>query len=143
MTVIDYDRALLLLEKARDEVGPGHVYVSPLPPLMFDEGIPHGLCVYFNPATRAPSCIVGHVLAYEGVTLDGVERHNESSVHTLAASRATGFEFTEKAVYLLNLCQDKQDCGEPWGKAIADAVAFVTGSYDWDPDTEALLEEKI
>lgn len=101
------------------------------------------LCVYFDPDSRAPSCIVGHVLAAHGVTLDGlnifaleaqergdvnVPLTNESSVSALVGAGVIGTKGDDRVRALLQSAQFSQDEGTPWGAAVAGAVNYVERS---------------
>lgn len=79
-----------------------------------------GMCAYFTPDGK-PSCIVGHALAIEGLTLDEVGGENTASVETLDEHlQATGrwWGLTPGAVEVLAVAQQSQDTGETWGEAL-------------------------
>jgi hypothetical protein len=101
---LTYVDALRLLEKAVADKGSGYVY----------ERIPLAdsqVCQYFH--AGQPSCIVGHVLAYEGVTQadlsDGLNR---------AGVGALGIEVDTETMLLLKLAQRFQDAGVAWGETV-------------------------
>lgn len=74
--------------------------------------------LYFDPATKCPSCIVGHALARAGWTpSDVVENVNPLSdeVRPLFAS--------EKAAKLALEAQDRADKGFTWARALKEAEA--------------------
>lgn len=102
---LDYDTALALLERAVAEKGADYAY-------------PRSYCVYFEP-DGSPSCIVGHVLAYMGVTRRDVLDWNRSPVLTLCSLEVIEADYLTQR--LLVLTQMHQDSGTPWGEAVAKA----------------------
>lgn len=53
------------------EENPNYVYKSP-------EG-DNGDCMYFDPDTKQPSCLIGHALADNGITFDDLKPLNISN----------------------------------------------------------------
>jgi hypothetical protein len=82
-----------------------------------------GECVYFDPATGCPSCMVGHVLSYKGITLKALEL-GEVSNTTDVADLVSGLviEVDVETQYLLTLAQSNQDEGSTWGRALKTAL---------------------
>jgi hypothetical protein len=106
---LNYNEALELLNRVVEEKGADHVY--------------QGKCVYFHGG--APACIIGHVMAYKGITPDDLEG-NENSMAALMLDLGED----QKTRILLSIVQSKQDGGIPWGEAVADAVRYVE---TWNP----------
>lgn len=108
---ITADEARELLQRAVNEKGADYVY-----PERFN-------CRYFN-EDGGPSCIVGHVLDYKGLTLDDVPGVENTAA--LLTIRGDGVikcdDLTSRA---LQEAQNVQDCGEPWGYALAEALAVL------------------
>lgn len=110
-TIITYEMAKDLLQRAVEERGEDYVYPRASSP---------GGCVYFED-DGTPSCIVGHVLAYLGYTKDDIEDFNDQSVG--AVSDAAPMDF--QARWLLRDAQIRQDQGTPWGRAVSEAIASM------------------
>lgn len=110
---IDIDRALDLLRRVV-EGREDYVYQR------LTDGSGEDVCAYFDLTTGQPSCLVGHVLAEVGVTLDTLpDRHNVGSgIHHLDVP---GVEMTRGARRVLSAAQRAQDRGTPWGEAAARA----------------------
>lgn len=78
-------------------------------------------CVYFDPASKAPSCIVGHLIARHGVTYDDVTavRYNCNIYTSVAGLRGEDIvDASDDVVDYLNRVQSAQDVRIPWGEAI-------------------------
>lgn len=119
-TQITFEEALAGLEKAIAAKGPEYVYR----PLLVDETEGRTACMYFEPDTGAPSCIVGHVLADHGFTLESVGAANsEETVKSLSARRILSLD--ERTETLLWQAQSRQDSGITWGEAVEHAKATV------------------
>ena len=121
MTItLTFDEAKQLVDRAIEEKGEGYVYEQVDVPAYTLE-----TCAYFHPETGQPSCIVGHVLAYKGVTAEqaaagdwntGVTaRGLKQNYDVLDADRST--------LMFLDAVQESQDHGDTWGKARADALS--------------------
>jgi hypothetical protein len=122
---ITYTEALEHMRKAVEVKGPDHVYREQL---QHDDG--RTICVYFNP-DATPSCLVGHVLAGVGVTLDDldgfidrdgyrVSLNTDQAVNDLVEH---GFiQVDPKTEQLLATAQTAQDHGAPWGDALKRAT---------------------
>jgi hypothetical protein len=81
------------------------------------------LCAYFDPVTKAPSCIVGQVLAYKGVTFDDMfaqDKNVYASAGTLIDTKFIKADNETRA--LLEIVQSEQDAGMPWGLAVEEAL---------------------
>lgn len=107
--VLTYDEAVDLLNRAVAEKGPDYVY---------PRSLSDGLCVYFEGS--APSCIVGHLLAYKGIDAEQVAVQNENGFDTLIGDDVIGVD--RKTECLLNVAQASQDSQMPWGDAVALAM---------------------
>lgn len=99
----DFDRAVQLAKRAIAEQGSEYRY-GPID------------CVYF--AEGKPSCIVGHMLAYDGVTAEFVDANefNDEGVHNLPLGADIKTE-----IFLIEL-QEQQDQEMPWGDALQLAI---------------------
>lgn len=114
---MDAQEARELLQRAVDEKGADYVYVPE------DGGL--GKCQYFHNegGERVPGCIIGHVLAYKGVTYDtlGGRFLNRMSV-TYLASNGTVADLSDtphSVLSALRAAQDTQDDGATWSEALA------------------------
>lgn len=122
---LTYDRALSLLNAAIAEKGEDYKY--PKNPSVF------GGCVYFDPDTRQPSCIIGHVLAYLGLTAEDMEI--DSPLPDIDSRNALAFASlveegdiqvdSPRTEALLQVAQEQQDQGSSWGDAVAAAVSYA------------------
>lgn len=135
LVTLDFDEAVALTKRAIAEKGEDYVYPK----------AESGWCTNFDSYTSAPSCIVGHVLAYKGMTyaqmlgreaavnddaLPG-ERvdYNNSGVYTLIGDGLVQTD-TKTAEFLSEL-QQSQDSGRSWGVSLRGALAEVERhSYD-------------
>ena len=131
-TIVTLNLAEELLERAVAEKGEGYEYPD------WASG-----CYYER--DDAPSCIVGHVFNYLGLTpeqlgqLDApnkhfsdangqpVSRNNVVSALVPLVAEAFDIELTEPAAVLLREAQLQQDNGSPWGLAAQRAKAAVAG----------------
>lgn len=114
---ITLDEAKDLLARAVEEKGSTYVYEQ----VVNDLG--DSQCLYFNPATRAPSCIVGHVLAYKGVTYDDMFANDVNTFASVATLADTEFiKVDNKTQALLSIAQGEQDQGQTWGNAVQEAL---------------------
>lgn len=124
--VLSYQQVLDELRAIVAEKGYDYVAVS--------EGLSgYEQCVYFNPSTGQPSCIVGHWLARHDVLLDDPDEglyntlNLETSVGSLLDVNALPFGVDVRSHMLLEQVQRMQDTGVSWGKALDAAVAFAAG----------------
>jgi hypothetical protein len=127
---LTYEDAVLGLKKALAVKGEDYVYERPTFKLTNDITI--NACAYFTPEGR-PSCIVGHVLADLGHTIDDLDAPKMSPDGTFntgaTASMAMdylGYELDEKTRSLLSIAQDYQDSGGTWGHAVETAIEFAS-----------------
>lgn len=115
---ITLDEAKQFLAEAVKAKGKRHIYDLVNNP---DTGTQS--CAYFDPATKAPSCIVGHVLDRKGIThdtLDGRARNLYADVAGLIDAEIIKVDNETHA--LLSIAQEKQDDRTPWGKAVEAAL---------------------
>lgn len=89
-------------------------------------------CVYLTPEGQ-PSCIVGQAF-YDDLTdlgLTPMDSMNTASVGALMRGfLGHRYDFTRKAARFLEVVQDRQDSGEPWGTAIRAArLSAEQGPY--------------
>jgi hypothetical protein len=113
---LSLDEAKELLARAVQERGEDYTYKM----LTIDDS---ALCAYFDPATKAPSCIVGQVLAYKGVTFDDMSSQDKNvyaSAGTLIDTKFVKADNETRA--LLEIVQSEQDAGMPWGRAVEEAL---------------------
>ena len=118
MTInLTFDEAAELLARAVAEKGADYQYQ------------PDGACKYFeHDATEGyvPSCIIGHVLAYKGVSR--LELLNDPTYGDLNAGEGVSqlvnagiLSLDEKAKILLSWAQNEQDYSIAWGEAVKTA----------------------
>lgn len=125
-TVITKKRALADLRRARDEKGAD--WIDP-------QWHRDYLKIQYATSRGAPLCIVGHVLAYEGVKLrsiynagsitelfpdpDPIGEHKSTDL--LLYTKNPKVAVTRAALKVLRVAQKMQDSGETWGSAVAAA----------------------
>lgn len=121
MTIeIDYDKAIELLERAVAEKGADYVYASFAKEVSKNDST----CLYVDPETGAPSCIVGHVVSYldsdllPEISEWETEATDDTTVFSLAGRLEDRLHFTERALATLTLAQQSQDNGITWGRAL-------------------------
>lgn len=112
--ILDIDQAKMLLKRAVDEKGADFVYRTA-------EEWATKPCVYFNPGTKCPACLIGHVLSYKGLTYDDIWTHNDGTGVT-ELREAEIIRMDDNTTELLTLVQRKQDAGWPWGEAVQYAL---------------------
>uniref|UniRef100_A0AAU3I734 Uncharacterized protein n=1 Tax=Streptomyces sp. NBC_01393 TaxID=2903851 RepID=A0AAU3I734_9ACTN len=134
---ITLSEAKELLARAVEEKGAGYVYKMPI--VEARTGARDHLCAYFDPATKAPSCLVGHVLAHKGFTYDRMEAldvNTYASAATLVDTEVIKVDNQTRA--LLEIVQCEQDQGQTWGASLGEALAlyeesasrYATDGYD-------------
>lgn len=119
VVTLGYDEALFLLNRAVAERGADHVYDVPATP--FEE------CVYFD-IFGDPSCIVGHVLHYKGISAEDMREDNNNGIDLILAGAAKSeieIRVDPLTRTLLTTVQESQDSQTPWGEALASAIHFV------------------
>lgn len=114
MRELSYKETKRLLERAVEDKGGDYVYRG-----ADDEGG----CQYFKEGK--PSCLVGHVLNYLGVSPDQVTE-GETAGDEL---KLLGFELDSRTELLVNKAQRKQDLGYYWDEAVRSAV-HITDYHD-------------
>ena len=108
-----------LLTRAVEEKGADYVY-----PRSVDEALG---CAYFED-DGTPSCIVGHVLAYKGVTLETLPLPDFDNNASVWALQRSGFlEADDRASEALRRAQGRQDGGGDWGEALSIALRVLDG----------------
>jgi hypothetical protein len=129
---ITLEEAEALLSRAVEERGADYVYRIPV-----IDG--ESTCSYFDQATQAPSCIVGHVLAYKGLTfmdLSGEGLNTYANVEALSDLEV--IKVDNETLALLHIAQSEQDAGMPWGRVVEEALktyedtakGYETEGYD-------------
>jgi hypothetical protein len=116
---LGYEETKQLLQRAVEEKGADFIYTTG------DEGG----CVYFETESHKPSCIVGHVLAYKGVTIDDIGELNfETEVEGLVDQDVLDVDF--KTLALLRHAQTRQDQNTAWGTSVSEAI-IAAERYDY------------
>lgn len=116
---IEFDEAIALLKRAVEEKGADYQYLAP--PASPEKGT-NGTCVYFYDGK--PSCIVGHVLAYKGMTAEEIGDNNAGSgVYSL--SQLGIIEVDEVTREFLVQVQQEQDLGVTWGDSLRAGIEYV------------------
>lgn len=121
---LTYDETVKILREVVAEKGEDYVY-----PGAAKNDIPGARCKYFeNDGT--PSCIVGHVLARYGLTLEEL-----TDVHNAWTTPAKLLDLglistTPRVIELLAVAQGKQDFGSPWRVALDNALSRTEGLND-------------
>lgn len=112
MTItITADEARELLTRAVEEKGADYIY----PRVNNPDG-----CLYFE--GNAPSCIVGHVLAYKGMEpFEDEGELNASTVHSLRHHMLFEVD-NDRTFEALRAAQTWQDSGETWGDTLRVAL---------------------
>jgi len=90
-------------------------------------------CVYFDPRTGQPSCVVGHWFALHDVVLDNEDEglynslNMETGICDILENHYWILPFTVDyyAQALLDSIQNAQDTGMAWGAALESAIKFV------------------
>ena len=111
---LTFVEAVALLKRSVAENGAQTVYAKP-----------GGICLYFTP-DGCPSCLIGHVLHYKGMTykaLDDRGSNDQTDVSGLIQDTVIRVDMRTEA--LLALAQGFQDDGVPWGRAVEQALEGV------------------
>jgi hypothetical protein len=143
---ITLDEAKTLLARAVTEKGKDHKYKMLTVKTL--TGLREEACAYFDPADGRPSCMVGYVLSYKGVTheslaIAGLNHH--ANVETLAEMGFIKVDLETQA--LLEAVQSEQDAGMTWGDALEEALktyedvaaAYENDGRDNDPSEDYWL----
>lgn len=130
LVTLDFNEAVELAKRAVAEKGEDYVYPK----------AEAGWCINFDSDTSAPSCIVGHILAYKGMTyaqmlgrsaavndeallIDRVD-YNNSGICTLVGDGLVRAD--TKTEHFLSELQQLQDSGTSWGKSLRSALEYIT-----------------
>lgn len=115
---LSYESAQTLLRRAVMEKGADHRFEPEVP----DEADSY---YYFHPDTGQPGCIVGHVLAYRGITPEDLADANSGTGFgsLLRATKVVACDPLART--LLITAQDEQDAGYTWGEAVKIAVDYA------------------
>lgn len=122
---LTFEETVALLRRAQGAKGKDYVYERQ--PIVDSEGMATSGCVYFT--EDGPSCKVGHILHYKGVTFEDMEAMGQNcttNVSELVAEKRLVVDLRTEG--LLTLVQEKQDEGMPWGRALEEALEEVD---DW------------
>jgi len=85
-----------------------------------------------------PVCLVGHILARLGVSMELLEGFASFSHERDAFLKEANVTFTDKAYFFLDTLQVVQDSGETWGLAI-DLAYKMTNRRKWLASSESLI----
>lgn len=112
-----YDDVLPIIEEIVAAKGPDYVYEKV-----------NDRCVYMDEQGK-PSCLVGYFLAHQSLIYDlsphEYEEEGASNVlNTLAYNDIAYFD--SEADDFLQIVQEKQDAGVPWGQAVDFAVTVIS-----------------
>lgn len=110
---IDSDKAIELLRRAVNERGADHRAFTPLE---LETG--EASCLYFNPVSGQPSCIVGQAFSYLGYNYGDFGDVNGSMIHVVREV----VPMTDDAADIFAAAQGVQDQGRTWGDAFDEAV---------------------
>lgn len=120
---LDFDQAIIYLEKAVGEKGRDYIYEIDGVDAITYRNQSHGIampCHYWHKG--APSCIVGHVLDYMGYEPEQiVGLHHVNCIEGNTAAHALGLlgiDADPETQALLHKVQELQDRGVPWGEAL-------------------------
>lgn len=128
---VTFEEVTKLLEQAVAEKGADYRYQK----TSTDDSDGVALCFNFDPKTKQPSCIVGHVYSYIGITAQDLDLRDAdgNGVDFMTANHQEVREFLElshvtfdqKADNLLYEVQVWQDSGLTWGEAYVQALEDV------------------
>jgi hypothetical protein len=119
---ITLDEAKTLLARAVEERGADYTYK--MLTVELEPGRQESLCAYFDPQTKVPSCIVGQVLSYKGVTFDDMAAKDKNVYASAGTLIDTAFiKADSETRALLETVQSEQDSGMPWGQAVEEALS--------------------
>jgi hypothetical protein len=104
---ITLDEAKELLGRAVKEKGADFVYQP-----ITDMG--RTQCAYFNPSDKAPSCMVGYVLSYKGLTYERLETTNSVVTEVQELVEEGHIKVDNETLALLTVAQVEQDQGQTW-----------------------------
>lgn len=90
-------------------------------------------CLYFDPKTGAPDCVVGRILI-NGNFVSRTWLHEREGV--TAGTLGSQANWTDDVREFLVVLQDAQDRGETWGYALRRALYVIDGDEDEDEDNE-------
>lgn len=114
--IVGPKKALALLKKQVKKNGEDFIYSK------VNDGYGNPGCVYFDPRTKSPSCIVGHVLADLGVTFDELDSYDLNSDTDVASLVVEEFlAISPATMKVLAAAQVAQDTGRTWGDALKEA----------------------
>lgn len=113
--MITYEQAKMALYGAVDQRGADYVY---------DQRV-NDRCVYLTPEGK-PSCIVAVALVNLGVPVDHLppaDNFQPNPYGLLSNDDNVPLGAELDAISLLNMAQEAQDAGTPWGRAVEESVA--------------------
>ena len=116
------EEAVALLQRAVEEKGADYVYEHPTyTDPETNEEVEDSTCFYFDPGAGTPSCIVGHVLAYKGVTMEEIDGDNaDTTVDNL---------FANGTVYGSVIVHGTDTDGTEWDRCIVHNQLVTEGAY--------------
>jgi hypothetical protein len=120
---ITLDEAKELLARAVKEKGENFVY-TPL------TNAGRSQCAYFNPEDRCPSCMVGYVLSYKGVTYEALDATGSVVTEVQDLVEEGHLRVDNETLALLTVAQVEQDQGQTWGRSLEEALATYEESAE-------------
>ena len=117
-----YEDVLLSLKEIVHAKGERYVY----------EKAVDGRCVYYDPDTEQPSCLVGHFVYKEGLlSFDDIAPYEDDNAESMTQQLEHDqiAYFDSRSVQLLNIAQELQDQGRPWGEALDYAITKISRRY--------------
>jgi hypothetical protein len=120
---ITLDEAKELLARAVKEKGADFVY-KPL------TSMGRSQCAYFDPEDRCPSCMVGYVLSYKGVTYEALDATGSVVTEVQDLVEEGHLRVDNETLALLTVAQVEQDQGQTWGRALEEALATYEESAE-------------
>jgi hypothetical protein len=112
---ITLDEAKELLARAVKEKGENYVY-EPL------TNMGRSQCAYFNPEDGCPSCMVGYVLSYKGVTYEALDATGSVVTEVQDLVEEGHLKVDNETLALLTVAQVEQDQGQTWSRALEEAL---------------------
>jgi hypothetical protein len=122
--VITIEQVHEAMKKAVQEKGEDYTYVQY-----------GGECYYRHPDTKEKSCLIGHVLVEVGVESTLIDALERFSIGAILSEARPPFAlplrevFDKRTIYAMNVAQESQDQGSPWGDALADFEAAMSNDH--------------
>lgn len=120
---LPYHRVTELLDRAVIERGYDYVYPEHEKRVFPHRDPNRKMCSYVRD-DGTPSCIIGLIASYLGVTTEEMKRYEGRPGSFMLHD--VGFDFSARTDRLLTDVQQRQDGGRPWGAAVDVAKAMTT-----------------